>query len=111
MTFKLHRLSILTLLVALALAACGQAPPQSWAGVAPSADGSTLYVALNTHIYALDSNANGAKRWQFPADNTNLGPFQSVPAVTESLIIVTSMAQQGKVYALDANGQKKWEFS
>src|SRR6185503_9966132 len=114
MAFKLHRISILALPVALALAACGQAPPQSWPGLARSADGSTLYLAANTHVYALDANTSsitGAKRWQFPADNSNLGPFQADPAVTDSMIIVTSVAPKGKVYALDMNGLKKWEFS
>ncbi len=111
MTIKFHRLAILAALAALVLAACGAAPSQSWSGVAASADGATAYITGNTHLYALNLNASGAKRWQFPADNDGkIGPFYADPMIVGDMLIVTSFNKS--VYAIDANsGTQKWVFS
>src|SRR3990172_727862 len=101
---NLHHFGTLTILAALAalvLAACGSAPARSWSGVAASADGATVYITGNTHLYALNING-GAKRWQFPADNDGkIGPFYADPVIVGDMLIVTSFNKS--VYALDAN--------
>src|SRR3989304_1184668 len=98
---NLHHFGTLTILAALVLAACGPPPAQSWSGVAASADGATVYITGNTHLYALNING-GAKRWQFPADNDGkIGPFYADPVIGGDMLIVTSFHKS--VSALDAD--------
>jgi len=103
--------AILLALAALALAACGTAPAQSWSGVAISADAATVYVTRSTHLYALNTRASGQTLWQFPPDNdNNIGPFYADPALAGDTLIITSYNKS--VYALDANsGAQKWAFA
>lgn len=129
MTHKFHRLTILTSIVGLLLAACGAAPSESWSGVALSGDGATLYIAANTHLYALSLDGNKATLlWQQPssrgggifgifgggdssADSTsvNLAPVYANPALVGDLLIVSSHNQS--VYGLNIkDGTEKWVF-
>ncbi len=122
---SLNRLALPTLLLALLLSACGAAPSESWSGVTLSESGATptLYIANNTHLYALDP-ANGALRWQAPPKDErgfleglfspsagiNLGAIHADPALADNLLILTSFNKS--VYALNADsGELEWTFT
>ncbi|HKZ70475.1 MAG TPA: PQQ-binding-like beta-propeller repeat protein [Anaerolineales bacterium] len=125
MTFKLHHFPFLAAVAAFALAACGAAPAQSWAGVTVSTEASTAYIADGTHLYALNTN-DGTVRWQLPPQSSggflgglfgggtdsgvNLGSVFADPVLVDDTLIVTSFNKS--VFALDAvNGTLQWTFS
>jgi eukaryotic-like serine/threonine-protein kinase len=107
MKLNLNRPFIITTLLAVVLAACGAAPSESWSGVAVASDENTIYVTQATHLYALAPG--GTKKWQFPADNTDMGKFYSDPVIAGDTIVLTSYNKS--VYGLDLNGIQKWVFS
>lgn len=107
MTPNLHRFLIITSIIGLLLAACSAAPSSSWSGVALSPDATTIYVTQGTHLFAVAPG--GTKRWQYPADNTNVGTFYADPVVAGDLIILPSYDKKA-VFALDTNGVLKWQY-
>ncbi len=108
MTPNLHRFLIITSIIGLLLAACGAAPSSSWSGLAVSDDSATIYVTQASHLYAVAPG--GTKRWQFPADNSTLGPFYADPVIAGDTIYLTSYDKKA-VYALNASdGLLKWSY-
>ena len=107
MLSKFHRWAILAFLLSITLVACGSAPPQSWPGLAATAD--TAYVTNNGHLYAVNT-ADHLKRWQFPKDNdSSIGPFFADPLLVGDKIIITSFNKSA--YALNVStGDQVWVF-
>jgi outer membrane protein assembly factor BamB len=99
---KKHYVSLtLALLLAtpLLLTGCsgGIFTASSWPGV--TIDGSTLYVAYSTYVYAFNIDS-GSELWHFPAEADRTLSFFAPPAVTNNDLVIVG-GYDHAVYALD----------
>ncbi|MQC26948.1 MAG: hypothetical protein DWG76_05820 [Chloroflexi bacterium] len=111
---KKNRALSFTLLlgVALLLSACGSAfSASSWPGITYDETSSTIYVAYNQHVYALQAE-NGAEFWRFPVDPENSINFYAPPTLSEDGQLLVS-GYNNQVYSLDPanNGRENWAFA
>ncbi len=100
----------IVLLLSAALSACagGGAAATSWPGVSVDLERDAVYVAHNTHIYALNLG-NGSERWRFPAEADNKITFFAAPAVGGDQLVVGGY--DNVLYSLDpGNGAQQWAF-
>ena len=102
-------LFILALLAGILLSACSGSSltPSSWPGLATNGD--ALFVALSSHVYAVD--AKGNEMWRYPAEADRSKTFYADPAVTsDGQVIVGDYSKN--LYSIDssANGAELWVF-
>jgi outer membrane protein assembly factor BamB len=131
MAHKFHQFTILMSIAGLVLAACSSAPAQSWAGVVTNADQSALYIADNTHLYALSADGKTVL-WTQPSStgggggilgglfgggssdtnttSVNVSPVFADPAINSDTLVVSSYNKS--VYGLNIkDGTQRWVFS
>jgi outer membrane protein assembly factor BamB len=105
------RILIILLLFSSLLAACagGATTATSWPGVTVDLERETVYVAYNTHLYAVNL-AGGTEKWRFPAEADNKITFFAAPALSEDGQLILG-GYDNLLYSLDpANGQQNWSF-
>ncbi len=81
----------------------------SWPGFSVDLDRDSVYVAYNTHIYALNLQ-NGTERWRFPQKADAKVTFFAPPVITEDGQLLAG-GYDGVLYSLNAdNGSEVWRF-
>lgn len=110
---KTKRIYLIIAVLGLALltSACGSGfGASSWPGLTLSADSSTVYVAYNQHVYALQVE-NGIQRWRFPTEAENGVSFFAPPTLTEDGQLLVG-GYNNTLYSLspDNNGNLNWSF-
>lgn len=98
-------------LLALLLTACGSAVAAgSWPGILVDEESSTVYVAFNQAVYALQIE-NGTQRWKFPAENQqNFTTFAPPQLAGDGQLLISGYDQT--LYSLNpANGNSNWTFA
>jgi outer membrane protein assembly factor BamB len=98
-TLKIFSLGLF-LVASLLLTGCsgGLFSASSWPGV--TIDGTTLYVAYGTYVYAFDVE-RGSELWHFPAEVDRTLSFYAAPAVTDKGLVVVG-GYDNSVYPLDS---------
>jgi len=108
---KLLILSLAIIIAASSLTACtgGAGIASSWPGVLADPASETVYLALNTHLYAVNL-ANGAEKWRFPAKADNKISFFAPPVLSEDGQLIQG-GYNHLIYSLNPqNGQQNWTF-
>lgn len=106
-------LTLLLVLTALALSACGSSSAMtasSWPGLS-TAPNHTAYLAEHQFVYAVNT-ASGAIRWTYPADKGDRNKtFFAAPVLTTDGQLLIS-GYDNTLYSVDAdNGQENWAFA
>ncbi len=99
--FYLATILGLLLIAPLLLTGCSGSAfaASSWPGL--TIDGSTLYVAYGTAIYAINVES-GSELWRFPAEADRLLSFYAPPAVSDGGLVIVG-GYNNAVYALDVD--------
>jgi len=108
---KLLFMMIVVVIVGSILTGCtgGAGIASSWPGVLADPASETVYLALNTHVYAVNL-ANGAEKWRFPAKADNKISFFAPPVLSEDGQLIQG-AYNHLIYSLNPqNGQQNWTF-
>jgi outer membrane protein assembly factor BamB len=108
MKTKFLYLALGLLILAFMLSGCGTGmTPTSWAGI--TADGDTAYVALATHVYAVQVS-NGVERWRFPEKPDAKKTFFAAPTLTPDGQLIVG-GYDRILYSLSpSNGSVNWTF-
>jgi outer membrane protein assembly factor BamB len=95
------------LLMSILLSGCSGTLVRAWPGL--STNENVIYLSTGGLVYAVNAE-NGSMVWQFPKEKPDPSkPFVAAPAFgPDGLIVVGDM--HNKLYGLDSNGNKKWEF-
>jgi len=81
----------------------------SWPGLTVDPDGTTAYLAYQTHLYAINL-ANGTEKWRFPAKPDNKVTFYASPALSDDGQLVIG-GYDHVFYSINpTNGQQNWTF-
>lgn len=108
---KLALILLSTLLAGSLLSGCtgGAGLASSWPGLTVDLDSELVYLAMNTHVHAVNL-ANGSEKWRFPEKADNKITFFAAPALTDQGQLVAG-AYDHALYSLQAeNGQQVWSF-
>ncbi|GAB4495165.1 MAG: hypothetical protein OHK0052_01960 [Anaerolineales bacterium] len=107
---KKLRLLLLLPVLTLALTACTSYSANSWSGLTIQPNGETLYLANNTHVYALEARS-GALRWAYPEKPNPAHTFFAPPALTADEQLILG-GYDNTLYSINpANGQPNpWSF-
>lgn len=105
--FLYFALSLLVLAVLLSGCSGSSMTPSSWAGI--TTDGETAYVALSTHVYAVQVS-NGMERWRFPEKPDAKKTFFAAPTLTDDGQLIVG-GYDRILYSLSpVNGSVNWTF-
>ncbi len=106
---KTKRTIALSVLVGgLLVSACAGAAfrqASSWPGVA--SDGTTVFVAMNQFVYAVDLGS-GVGRWQYPAEPERNRTFYAPPAITEDGTVIVADFNNQLTALRPENGVEVW---
>lgn len=112
---KYSLLLIITLFaLSIVLTGCGVLiNPSSWPGISVYED--TVYVAYESHVYALQAN-NGIERWRFPDEADSNINFFAAPVITSDGQLIVGSYSSGAnnnnfLYSLEIErGNQIWRF-
>jgi len=108
MKTKILYYSFALFLLMIVLSGCASGmTPSSWAGV--STDGPTAYVALASHVYAVQVS-NGVEQWRYPAKADAKISFYAAPTITPDGQLIVG-GYNRVLYSLSPkNGSVNWTF-
>lgn len=107
---KLMFFVIIGLFIALLLSGCtGRSfAATSWPGL--SSDGSSLFIAHGSHIYALQGES-GIESWRFPIEPDRAQTFFAAPAITDDGELIVG-SYGNTLYSINKdNGAEIWQFN
>jgi len=108
---KSKKILVLALLLfaGLLLTGCTAISANSWPGVSFDSTSNTVFVAFNSHVFAVDAES-GNQKWRFPQEADRNTTFFAVPVLSDDGQLVVGSYNK-TLYSIDAStGAENWSF-